>query len=132
MDVRSSNLSCKGDITSKNLNILNTGNIYTYNNTGGNFTFLTPCYSDNVSYLNFGQNGLQSSSLFYRDTKNRREKIKIEVRSLSNKTESRLRYVKGPTHHHPNFQLILSLKICLHCIDFFAMANSGDRFEVLF
>ena len=65
MDVRSGNLSCKGDITSKNLNILNTGNIYTYNNTGGNFTFLTPCYSDNVSYLNFGPNGLNIKNSTY-------------------------------------------------------------------
>ena len=69
-----------------------------YNLSSKKFWWQKICFKHAIGNRKLLTNEFQSSSLFYRDTKNRREKIKIEVRSLSKKTESRLRYVKGLTH----------------------------------
>ena len=64
------------------------------------------------------------STVFYLGIKSKERRSKIEVRPLSNKTESRLRQAKGPANFHLKLSLRLntSFPLCSASFDYSELA----------
>ena len=61
----------------------------------------TPLYEKGIKETQ--NNPVETTQSFIQETQVQKGEFNFEIRSLSNKTESRLRHAKGPAHFTPSF-----------------------------